>query len=166
MGYHAKSPTILPSNDTAGKYYLTTNEYSPFCRKLSLSFLKKEKPVVLLYMFLFLLDRPYRITVELAKPNNASYWVQGQLSATVRSARAIRHLKLTNDEIMRFDHGNKYHFIIFDLGDLGDKFDEVELIWLYRKELLSPTTYCVIFCNDHLYVKSISIEPAPLPLRE
>ncbi|XP_058830872.1 pancreatic triacylglycerol lipase-like [Topomyia yanbarensis] len=159
MGYHASLPITttrqnISENDIAvgssipvapqpGKYFLATGRDFPFCQ------------------------RHYRFTIELAKPKSAETWVQGHLTAGLFSERgAIRSIDLTPKGTARFEHGTVYQVVVTNPHDLGDRIRKVELAWTHDMNVLEPTTLCLLWCNNHLYVKSIQVETMQMPSRE
>lgn len=41
----------------------------------------------------------------------------------------------------------------------------MELAWEYDMNVLEPRSLCLFWCNDHLYVKSITVDEMELPTR-
>lgn len=165
MGYHATIPittttavTNSSENDIdsashggepvapqPGKYYLATGKEFPYCQ------------------------RHYRFTIVLAKPRLAESWVQGTLTAAIFSERgAIKSMELTpKGSSARLEHGTTYQIVITNPHDIGDRIRKVELNWAHEMNMLEPRTFCIpLWCNDHLYVKSIQVEMMQMPSRE
>lgn len=157
MGYHATMPIMLQLNSSEneilpetrimapqpGKYFLATGKEYPFCQ------------------------RHYRFTVELARPRSAETWVQGFLTAAIYSERgALRGIDLTPRGTTRLEHGTKYQVVVTNPHDLGDKIRKVELNWSHDMNVLEPRTLCLFWCNDHLYVRSVTVEMMQMPSRE
>lgn len=116
-------------------------------------------------MFIYLLDRLYRISLELAKPPTAETWVQGFLKASLHSPVGVVHLDLTPSGDMKLEHGSTYSMVLSHPADLGGNIKKVELNWEYDMNVLEPRTLCLFWCNDHLYVKSIAVDEMELPGR-
>lgn len=103
----------------------------------------------------------------MAKPAMAERWVQGFLTAAIYSDRgAARNIDLTPRGTTRFEHGSIYQVIITNQHDLGDKIRKVELNWSHDINVLEPRTLCILWCNDHLYVKSVTVDLMQMPSRE
>uniref|UniRef100_A0A1B0GN74 Uncharacterized protein n=2 Tax=Phlebotomus papatasi TaxID=29031 RepID=A0A1B0GN74_PHLPP len=159
MGYHATMPISGHQNSSEndiitsdvnepmapqpGKYFLATGKDYPFCQ------------------------RHYRFTVELAKPRDAETWVQGYLTAAIFSDRgAVRGVDLTPRGTARLEHGTTYQVVVTNPHDLGDRIRKVELNWTHEMNVLQPRSLCLLFwCNDHLYVKSVTVEIMQMPSR-
>lgn len=50
--------------------------------------------------------------------------------------------------------------------DLGDRIRKVELNWSHDMNVLEPRSLCLFWCNDHLYVRSVTVEVMQMPSRE
>lgn len=181
MGYHASLPITttrqnISENDIAvgssipvapqpGKYFLATGRDFPFCRESfkHLDNIPKKNKLKLKPPT----ERHYRFTIELAKPKSAEPWVQGHLTAGIFSERgAIRSIDLTPKGTARFEHGTVYQVVVTNPHDLGDRIRKVELSWTHDMNVLEPTTLCLLWCNNHLYVKTIQVETMQMPSRE
>ncbi|CRL07123.1 CLUMA_CG020119, isoform A [Clunio marinus] len=161
MGYHATLPYANTQNENSkqtendilsdsypivpqpGKYFLMTGK-DPYCQ------------------------RHYRFIIELAKPRVAEQWVQGFLSAGLFSERGknLRNLDLTPKGTQRFEHGKSYIIVVTNANELADRVNKVELNWSHEMNVLEPRTLCLFWCNDHLYVKSVSVDIMQMPSRE
>ncbi|XP_077289795.1 pancreatic triacylglycerol lipase-like [Arctopsyche grandis] len=158
MGFHADSSPglithksnqseneVTPSNtkeNLGAKYFMTTGKDYPYCQ------------------------RHYRIVINLAHPKGAESWVQGFLKASLHSDRGvIRGLDLTPNNYVRLEHGTTHTTVVTHPVDLGGKIRKVELSWEYDMNVLEPRSLCLFWCNDHLYVKSITVDEMELPTR-
>lgn len=113
------------------------------------------------------LERHYRFTIELAKPRMAESWVQGYLTAAVFSDRGtIRNIDLSTGSTAKLEHGSTYQIVIPNPHDLGERIRKVELSWTHDMNVLEPRSLCLLWCNDHLYVKSVMVESMQMPSRE
>lgn len=118
-------------------------------------------------IIIILSERHYRFTIELAKPRHAEPWVQGFLAASIFSDRgALRSIELTPKGTSRFEHGSVYQVVVTNPHDLGDKIRKVELNWSHDMNVLEPRSLCLFWCNDHLYVRSVTVEVMQMPSRE
>lgn len=180
MGYHASMP-VGPSHQNSseneitdvaspqaplpGKYFLATGKDFPFCRKIVLLFYQSVRTIT--HFFHFVLERHYRFTIEMAKPRAAEPWVQGYLTAAIFSDKgAVRNIDLTPRGTARLEHGSTYQVVITNPHDLGDKIRKVELNWSHDMNVLEPRSLCILWCNDHLYVKSVTVDLMQMPSRE
>lgn len=103
----------------------------------------------------------------MAKPRMAEQWVQGYLTAAIYSDRgAVRGIDLTPRGTVRLEHGSTYQVVITNPYDLGDKIRKVELSWSHDMNVLEPRTLCILWCNDHLYVRSVTVDLMQMPTRE
>ncbi|XP_017784310.1 PREDICTED: pancreatic triacylglycerol lipase-like [Nicrophorus vespilloides] len=148
MGYHADlSPglenEISPrlQDNVGNKFFTTTGRELPFCHRL------------------------YRISLELAKPTTAETWVQGFIKASLHSPQGVVNLDLTPSGDMKLEHGSTYSMVLSHPADLGGNIKRMELNWEYDMNVLEPRTLCLFWCNDHLYVKSVSVEELEMPSR-
>jgi pancreatic triacylglycerol lipase len=150
MGYHANTSPGIENNEInpskmsdliGNKYYLTTGREFPFCRRL------------------------YRVRIELAKPKMAESWVQGFIKAALHSSAGVIHVDLTPGET-KLEHGTTFTSVVSHPADLGGNIKKVELNWEYELNVLEPKTICLFWCNDHLYVESVSVDEMALPGRE
>ena len=107
-------------------------------------------------------DHLYRITLELAKPRIAEAWVQGFIKASLHSPSGIIHLDLTHNNDMKLEHGSTYSIVLSHPADLDGTIKKVELSWEYDMNVLEPRTICLFWCNDHLYIKSVSVDEMQL----
>lgn len=115
----------------------------------------------------FFSERHYRFTIELAKPRSAEPWVQGFLSASLFSDRgAVRSVDLTPRGTSRFEHGSVYQIVVTNPHDVGDRIKKVELNWAHEMNVLEPRSLCLFWCNDHLYVRSVTVDIMQMPSRE
>lgn len=154
MGYHADlSPSLGLENEisqsnfglthTAGsKYFTTTGKEFPYCH------------------------RHYRISLQLARPTTAENWVQGFVKVSLHGDNGVIHnLDLTPKEDMRLEHGTTHTVVVSHPADLGGKIRKMELNWEYDMNVLEPRSLCLFWCNDHLYVKSVSVDEMEFPSR-
>lgn len=92
--------------------------------------------------------------------------MQGYLSAGVYSDKGnLRNMDLTKGTA-RFEHGTTYQVVIINPFDLGEKISKVELNWMHDMNVFEPRTLCLFWCNDHLYVKSVTVDMMQMPSRE
>lgn len=105
------------------------------------------------------------MTIELAKPRMAESWVQGFIKAALYSPNGIIQVDLTPSGEEKFEHGTSFTSVVSHPADLGDDIKKVEISWEYELNVLEPKTICLFWCNDHLYVESISVEQMMLPGR-
>lgn len=154
MGYHADlSPSLGLENEisqsnfglthTAGsKYFTTTGKEFPYCH------------------------RHYRISLQLARPTTAENWVQGFVKVSLHGDHGVIHnLDLTPKEDMKLEHGTTHTVVVSHPADLGGKIRKMELNWEYDMNVLEPRSLCLFWCNDHLYVKSVSVDEMEFPGR-
>ncbi|XP_020283949.1 pancreatic triacylglycerol lipase-like isoform X2 [Pseudomyrmex gracilis] len=154
MGYHADSSPALMKRKEMGqdvtsligsKFFLKTGKEEPFCR------------------------RHYRITINLAKPPTAESWVQGFMKVTLHADKGvIRNMDLTPSGYMKLEHGSTVRMVVThptgSIGSIG-KVRRVELSWVYDMDVLQPRSLCILWCNDRLYVNSVSVDAMDLPSR-
>lgn len=151
MGYHLDASPRLENEvtpqtnkfqETIGtKFYTMTGKEQPYCHRL------------------------YRISIELAKPLIAESWVQGFLKASLHSPSGVVHINLTPSGDMKLAHGTTHTMVVSHPSDLGGNVKKVELNWEYDMNVLEPRTLCLLWCNDHLYVKSVTVDEMELPGR-
>lgn len=156
MGYHADlSPSLGLDNEISQqgrltdliiggqKYFTTTGREFPYCH------------------------RQYRVSLQLARPPPAEAWVQGFVKMSVHgdNGNVIRNLDLTPKEDVRLEHGATHSVVVSHPADIGGRVRKVELHWEYDMNVLEPRSICLFWCNDHLYVKSVSVEQMELPGR-
>lgn len=105
--------------------------------------------------------------MELAKPQVAEHWVRGYIRVNIYSDRGtLRNIDLTPKLPARMEHGSSYQIVITNPHDLGEKFKKIEMNWAHEMNVLEPRSLCLLWCNDHLYVKSITVETLHMPTRE
>ncbi|KAF2902054.1 hypothetical protein ILUMI_04153 [Ignelater luminosus] len=151
MGYHTDSspgleneiaPQSTRFQDTMGtKFFTTTGREYPYCHRL------------------------YRVSIQLARPPTAEPWVQGFIKASLHSPSGVVHLDLTPSGDMKLEHGTTYSVVVSHPADLGGNIKKVELNWEYDMNVLEPRSLCLLWCNDHLYVKSVAVDQMELPGR-
>lgn len=95
----------------------------------------------------------------------AEPWVQGFIKASLHSQNEIINLDLTPSGDMKLEHGTTYTVVVSHPVDIGGNIKKMELNWEYDMNVLEPRSLCFLWCNDHLYVKSISIDQMELPGR-
>ncbi|KAK9878125.1 hypothetical protein WA026_021142 [Henosepilachna vigintioctopunctata] len=151
MGYHLDSSPMFEETDISkrqfvetigSKYYLNTGKENPFCH------------------------RTYRISIELAKPSIAETWVQGFLKAFILSPNGIMQIDLTPSGDVKLEHGTTYTTVVTHPADLGGNIKKIEMNWEYDMNVLEPRTLCLLWCNDHLYIKKVYIDEMEFPSRE
>ncbi|XP_045475714.1 pancreatic triacylglycerol lipase-like isoform X1 [Harmonia axyridis] len=151
MGYHLDSSPIFEETDISerhfvdtigSKYFLNTGKDFPFCHRI------------------------YRISIELAKPSIAEKWVQGFLKAFILSPNGIMQIDLTPSGDVKLEHGTTYTTVVTHRADLGGNIKKIELNWEYDMNVLEPRTLCLLWCNDHLYIKRVYIDEMEFPSRE
>ncbi|XP_011149496.1 pancreatic triacylglycerol lipase isoform X1 [Harpegnathos saltator] len=154
MGYHADTSPALVKRQAMGqdvstllgsKFFFITGKEDPYCR------------------------RHYRITINLARPTTAESWVQGFMKVTLHADNGvIRNMDLTPSGYMKLEHGSTARMVVAhptgSIGNLG-KVRRVELSWVYDMDVLQPRSLCFFWCNDHLYVNSVSVDAMDLPGR-
>lgn len=62
--------------------------------------------------------------------------------------------KIRNSQ--KFVHGADTYLMFIDPFNVGN-IQRVELFWKYDGSVLDPGTVCGLFCNDHIYVRSVEI---------
>ncbi|XP_012244596.1 pancreatic lipase-related protein 2 isoform X1 [Bombus impatiens] len=154
MGYHADTSPALVGRQAMGqdilsllgsKFFFATGKEDPFCR------------------------RHYRITIDLARPPSAESWVQGFLKVTFHAENdIIRDIDLTPSGYMKLEHGSTVRMVVAHpagaTGELG-KIRRVELSWTYDMDVLQPKSLCFFWCNDRLYVNSVTVDVMEIPGR-
>ncbi|XP_071874686.1 pancreatic lipase-related protein 2 isoform X1 [Bombus fervidus] len=154
MGYHADTSPALLGRQAMGqdilsllgsKFFFATGKEDPFCR------------------------RHYRITIDLARPPSAESWVQGFLKVTFHAENdIIRDIDLTPSGYMKLEHGSTVRMVVAHSagasGELG-KIRRVELSWTYDMDVLQPKSLCFFWCNDRLYVNSVTVDVMEIPGR-
>jgi pancreatic triacylglycerol lipase len=95
----------------------------------------------------------------------AESWVQGFIKAALHSSAGVIHVDLTPGET-KLEHGTTFTSVVSHPADLGGNIKKVELNWEYELNVLEPKTICLFWCNDHLYVESVSVDEMALPGRE
>ncbi|XP_012344813.1 pancreatic triacylglycerol lipase-like isoform X3 [Apis florea] len=150
MGYHADtSPALVGRQDLlsllGSKFFFTTGKEDPYCRK------------------------HYRITINLAQPSSAESWVQGFMKVTLHAENGIiRDVDLTPSGYMKLEHGSTVRMVVAHpvgaSASLG-KIKRVELSWTYDMDVLQPRSLCFFWCNDRLYVNSVTVDVMELPGR-
>lgn len=105
------------------------------------------------------------MSIQLAKPVAAEPWVQGFIKASLHSPSGVVHLDLTPTGDMKLEHGTTHTVVVSHPADMGGNIKKVELNWEYDMNVLEPRTLCLLWCNDHLYVKSVSVDEMELPGR-
>ena len=103
--------------------------------------------------------------IELAKPRMAESWVQGFIKASIYSSAGVIHVDLTPSGETKLEHGTTFTSVVSHPADLGGNIKKVELSWEYELNVLEPKTICIFWCNDHLYVESISVDEMAMPGR-
>ncbi|XP_018335884.1 pancreatic triacylglycerol lipase [Agrilus planipennis] len=150
MGYHADASPMLENEvspqtqlmDMVGsKFFTMTGSEFPFCHRM------------------------YRVAVELAKPAYAETWVQGIIRASIFAPQGVINVDLTPQGDTKLEHGTTYAIVVSHPADLGGNVKKVELSWQYDMNVLEPRTLCLLWCNDHLYVNSVSVDEMELPGR-
>lgn len=154
MGYHADISPALIGRQAIGqdllsllgsKFFFTTGKEDPYCRK------------------------HYRITINLAQPSSAESWVQGFMKVTFHAENGIiRDVDLTPSGYMKLEHGSTVRMVVAHPAgtstSLG-KIRRVELSWTYDMDVLQPRSLCFFWCNDRLYVNSVTVDVMELPGR-
>ena len=56
----------------------------------------------------------------------------------------------------KFVHGADTFLLFIDPFNVGN-IQRVELYWKYDGSVIHPGTTCGLFCNDHIYVRSVEI---------
>lgn len=150
MGYKADTSLGLLENEVqpytklqeavGNKYFLTTGRDYPFCQQL------------------------YRVSIDLAKPNYAEDWVQGRLKASMYSPNGVIRVDLSPAET-KLAHGSTYTTVVAHPVDLAGDVRKVELNWIYDMNVLEPKSLCLFWCNDHLYVRDVTVDQLELPGR-
>ncbi|XP_029679814.1 pancreatic triacylglycerol lipase-like isoform X1 [Formica exsecta] len=154
MGYHADTSPALVKRQAMGqdvssllgsKFFFMTGKEDPYCR------------------------RHYRITVNLARPPTAESWVQGFMKVTLHADKGvIRNMDLTPSGYMKLEHGTTARIVVAhptgSIGNIG-KVRRIELSWVYDMDVLQPRSLCFFWCNDRLYVNSVSVDAMDLPGR-
>ncbi|XP_006618059.1 pancreatic lipase-related protein 2-like isoform X4 [Apis dorsata] len=154
MGYHADTSPALIGRQVMGqdllsllgsKFFFTTGKEDPYCRK------------------------HYRITINLAQPSSAESWVQGFMKVTLHAENGIiRDVDLTPSGYMKLEHGSTVRMVVAHpagaFASLG-KIKRVELSWTYDMDVLQPRSLCFFWCNDRLYVNSVTVDIMELPGR-
>lgn len=69
---------------------------------------------------------------------------------------------------MKLEHGSTVRMVVghatSSIGNI-DKIKRIELSWVYDMDVLQPRSLCFFWCNDHLYVSSVSVDVMDLPGR-
>lgn len=69
---------------------------------------------------------------------------------------------------MKLEHGTTTRIVVAhptgSIGNIG-KIRRVELSWVYDMDVLQPRSLCFFWCNDRLYVNSVSVDAMDLPGR-
>lgn len=69
---------------------------------------------------------------------------------------------------MKLEHGTTARIVVAhptgSIGNIG-KVRRVELSWVYDMDVLQPRSLCFFWCNDRLYVNSVSVDAMDLPGR-
>ncbi|KAG8039694.1 hypothetical protein G9C98_000423 [Cotesia typhae] len=148
MGYHAdKSPALLrkltPEESAINsilqpKFFISTGDKYPYCR------------------------RHYRITIKLARPIIAKFFLQGFINVTLYGDNGIiNNMELTpNGERIKLLHGSKKQIVALPPENTEyfiGKIRKVELSWIYDSKYPNFFYNC-FFCNDVLYVDSIIVD--------
>ncbi|XP_057318014.1 pancreatic lipase-related protein 2-like [Microplitis mediator] len=151
MGYHAdKSPALVQRLSMGqpaigslieSKFFISTGDKDPYCR------------------------RHYRITITLAKPDEATDKVQGLMNLIFYTDDGFTHkMDLTpNGNRIMLEHGETTKIVaVHPEGDtnLLKNIRKVDLFWTYKSD--TPLLYC-FFCNDKLYVDNIVVDDIKLP---
>jgi pancreatic triacylglycerol lipase len=160
MGYHATLPiTSSYINVNASENDINTDTQYPIAPQPGKYFLSTGKDPMCQFH--------YRFVIELAKPRGAEPWVQGYLQAGIFSDKGnLRSLDLTPKGTSKFEHGTTYIIVVTNPHDLGERISKVELNWTHEMNVLEPRSLCLFWCNDHLYVKSITVDMMQMPSRE
>lgn len=150
MGYHLDSYinfkteaniNMAKSMAMSGKYFLTTGKSYPYCHRM------------------------YRISIELAKPSMAEKWVIGSLKAQVLGPKGVIQINLTPSGDAKLEHGSTYTTVVSHPSDLGGNIKKMELTWEYDMNVLEPKSLCLLWCNDHLYIRKVFIDEMEMPNR-
>ncbi|XP_057336467.1 pancreatic lipase-related protein 2-like [Microplitis mediator] len=152
MGYHAdESPALIQSLSMGkpaisskligSKFFISTGDKDPYCRK------------------------HYRITITLAKPDEATDRVQGIINLIFYTDDEITYkMDLTpNGNRIMLEHGETTQIVALHPGgdtNLLNKIRKVDLFWTYNVD--TPLLYC-FFCNTKLYVDNIIVDVIKLP---
>ncbi|KAG7212404.1 hypothetical protein KM043_012722 [Ampulex compressa] len=154
MGYHADtSPALVRrlamgqdlSSLLGSKFFFSTGKEDPYCRM------------------------HYRITISLARPPTAESWVQGFMKVTLHAENGlIRNMDLTPSGYMKLEHGSTARIVVAHpaggTSDIG-KIRRVDLSWTYDMDVLQPRSLCFFWCNNRLYVNSVTVDLMELPGR-
>lgn len=69
---------------------------------------------------------------------------------------------------MKLEHGSTVRMVVAHPAgtstSLG-KIRRVELSWTYDMDVLQPRSLCFFWCNDRLYVNSVTVDVMELPGR-
>lgn len=69
---------------------------------------------------------------------------------------------------MKLEHGSTVRMVVAHpagaFASLG-KIKRVELSWTYDMDVLQPRSLCFFWCNDRLYVNSVTVDIMELPGR-
>lgn len=69
---------------------------------------------------------------------------------------------------MKLEHGTTARIVVAhptgSIGNIG-KVRRIELSWVYDMDVLQPRSLCFFWCNDRLYVNSVSVDAMDLPGR-
>lgn len=69
---------------------------------------------------------------------------------------------------MKLEHGSTARMVVAhptgSIGNIG-KVRRIELSWVYDMDVLQPRSLCFFWCNDRLYVNSVSVDAMDLPGR-
>lgn len=67
---------------------------------------------------------------------------------------------------MKLEHGSTVRMVVAagPSGEIG-KIKRVELSWAYDMDVLQPRSLCFFWCNDRLYVNSVTVDVMELPGR-
>ena len=78
----------------------------------------------------------------------------------------IRDIDLTPSGYMKLEHGSTVRMVVAagPSGEIG-KIKRVELSWAYDMDVLQPRSLCFFWCNDRLYVNSVTVDVMELPGR-
>ncbi|XP_065212216.1 pancreatic lipase-related protein 2-like [Planococcus citri] len=134
MGFNADQNTNLVPG---GRYFIDTGSSLPYCRQ------------------------HYKVTLNLALPPEAESWVMGLVKVLLHTTNDTIEFNLTPEGSLKFGHGTSPSFIVTHPQQISNV-SQIVLQWNKAIDILHPENTCVFWCNDHLYVKSITVETSDL----
>ncbi|KZS07195.1 putative Triacylglycerol lipase [Daphnia magna] len=98
----------------------------------------------------------YSIKVNLAYPAEAEAFVYGTMRISLYGTAGQLVDMVIAENSQKFVHGADTYLMFIDPFNVGN-IQRVELFWKYDGSVLDPGTVCGLFCNDHIYVRSVEI---------